>query len=1063
MNVAIGRSARVLCCVLWLTGLPPASASAVQVEKASIPPQIHRILKQNCFKCHGVAKSEGQLQLHSVVRIWRGGESGTAVVPGDPGHSPLWQRVANDEMPPEQPLMETEKQLLHDWIAAGARGLPSSDEEAAQMQRDEHWAFTKLSAIAPPPVQHPQRCQTPIDQFVQAELERLGLELGPDIDRSALIRRLCFSLTGLPPHPDEIEKFVTESRPDAVATLIDRLLASPQYGVRWGKHWLDAAGYADSNGYFNADSDRPLAHQYRDYVVRSINADKPFDQFVREQIAGDELSGFKPDQHRHQATPEMIEMLIATHYLRNGQDGSGESDGNPDEVRIDRYTALESAQQIIASSLLGLTLQCAKCHDHKFEPISQLDFYRFQSVLYPAYNPDQWIKPNDRVTHASLPEDYDRWQADVTAASRRTTELQSSYREWIRKNRVHDLVLFEDDFERPEDMNDHWTATIPGDDCPAGTAKVTLRTSDTYMPDARPAALIASGRLQIIEGGQSGDKWLSTQQTFDWTPEEENQWVQVTFDLVDNKVFTNESPAERIAFGIALHDFNNNSSVEGGNMLIDGNPQGGAAVHLDYPGAATKNLGKIGSAKYSPNHSFGVRITRLRKGIFRLQQLVDFSPEGPHVDLKELDLPNGSFAFGYCCGRSYQVDNVVIESSQAIGATTATLSQAQIDTVEAFHAELKRRQAEIETASVAQSRLEAEEPGRISWVTDTTREPPEVYLLARGEYSQPAERVQPAAFSALQDEANAYQVVPPENGAASSGRRTAWAKWVTQHDSRAASLMARVQVNRIWQQHFGTGLVSTPENLGMSGAEPSNVALLDWLAGEFIRSGWSLKSIHRLILLSTVFRQSSLATEKALIIDPNNHLLWRYPIRRLDAESIRDAQLAISGELDLTLGGPYVATTRNGTAEVIVPEDRPGAHRRSIYLQQRRTQGLSLLSVFDAPAMVVNCTRRPVTTMPLQSLTLLNSEFIVKRGEQFAVRTQQESGDGLEAKVQRAFRLAVGRDSTDQELADSVKFIESQRLQYAAEGIADDEHVSQRAWSDFCQLLLASSPCLYVE
>ena len=336
-------------------------------------------------------------------------------------------------------------------------------------------------------------------------------------------------------------------------------------------------------------------------------------------------------------------------------------------------------------------------------------------------------------------------------------------------------------------------------------------------------------------------------------------------------------------------------------------------------------------------------------------------------------------------------------------------------------------------------------------------------MLARVEYSQLAERVKPEAFSALKDEANVYQVVPPENGAASSGRRTAWAKLVTQYDSRAASLMARVQVNRIWQQHFGTGLVSTPENLGMSGAEPSNVALLDGFAGEFIRSGWSLKSIHRLILLSTVFRQSSLATEKALIIDPNNHLLWRYPIRRLDAESIRDAQLAISGELDLTLGGPYVATTRNGTAEVIVPEDRPGAHRRSIYLQQRRTQGLSLLSVFDAPAMVVNCTRRPVTTMPLQSLTLLNSEFIVKRGEQFAVRTQQESGDGLEAKVQRAFRLAVGRDSTDQELADSVKFIESQRLQYAAEGIADDEHVSQRAWSDFCQLLLASSPCLYVE
>jgi uncharacterized protein YunC (DUF1805 family) len=479
--------------------------------------------------------------------------------------------------------------------------------------------------------------------------------------------------------------------------------------------------------------------------------------------------------------------------------------------------------------------------------------------------------------------------------------------------------------------------------------------------------LVADGRLKIIEGGLAGDKWLSTKQTFDWTPEAEGQWIQVTFALIDTKVHDTETPAARIAYGIALHDFDNSSTTSGGNILIDGNPAGGAAVHVDYPGPSSKHSGNIGAEGYVAGRSFGIRITHMPKAKFRLQHLVDGLTEGPHSDLSEQDLPDGSFGFGFCSNRSFQVDDVIIETSSPRpgGAHDETALLA-------YQSELQRRHDEIKTLTDQIPKIQSAEPGRIALITDSTPAPPDVFLLDRGEYSQPSDKVEPAPISVLDDEHNPMTISTPAGGFPSSGRRLAWANWVTHPDSRAASLMARVQVNRVWQYHFGTGLVSTSENRGMSGSEPSNQALLDWLAQEFIRSGWSLKSLHRLILRSAVFRQSSLANDAGLRIDPYNKLLWRYPMRRLDAEAIRDCQLAISGELDLTFDGPYVATTRNGAAEVIVPEDRPGAFRRSIYLQQRRSQGLSMLNVFDAPMMVINCTRRPVTTMPLQSF-LLNS------------------------------------------------------------------------------------------
>jgi hypothetical protein len=317
--------------------------------------------------------------------------------------------------------------------------------------------------------------------------------------------------------------------------------------------------------------------------------------------------------------------------------------------------------------------------------------------------------------------------------------------------------------------------------------------------------------------------------------------------------------------------------------------------------------------------------------------------------------------------------------------------------------------------------------------------------------------VQPAPLAALAGEQVSLDVRAPEE-AASSGRRLAWARWLTDEGSRSAALMARVQVNRVWQQYFGRGIVETAANLGVSGSPPSHPELLEHLACAFVANGWSLKSIHRLILNSASYRQTSELVPQAFSIDPDDRLLWRMPVRRLDAEALRDAMLAASGQLDRRFGGPYVPTSRNGPGEVVVDRKTDGANRRSLYLQHRRTQTLSLLGVFDSPSLVVNCLERPVSTIPLQSLSVLNSEFVIDQARHFASRLAKEAGEGLELRIDRAFVLAVARDPTSREREASSAFVEAQRAQYAGQDDAD-----LKAWTDFCQMLLASNTFLYLE
>jgi hypothetical protein len=1055
------------------------------------PPRFARdvqpLLRRHCLKCHGPAKREGGLNLSTPAGIVRGGKTGAALVPHDVNASRLWTRVAEEEMPPDKPLADNEKELLRQWIAAGAPGLPARETAGGGAEGKDHWAFQPLNEVNLPAVRDGTKVRTPIDRFIQAALEEEQLTIGPEADRRTLIRRVSFDLTGLPPTPQEIAAFVNDHAEIAYANMVERYLASPHYGERWGKYWLDSAGYADSNGYFNADSDRPLAWRYRDWVVRAFNRDLPFDHFVRAQLAGDELAG---PLAGNDAPPEAIELLEATHYLRNGQDGSGESDGNPDEVRADRYYAIESVILNVTNSLLGLTIQCAKCHDHKFEPLTQRDYYQMQAVFAPAFNLQQWVKPNDRFIYASLPGEFEKWESQVKTLDAQLVGLRKDLAEWVTQNHPRGEPLFADSFDGPNSrLADRWSNTAPGDNAPGGAVPVNIDSAEA------PGLIVHDGRLRIIEEKTQGDSWVSTREKFDWTPDEVGAAIQVTFDLIDDRLDESGAHSERIGYFIALHDFNDDSPVAGGNILIDGHPGGPTAVDFDYPGADAKQIGLIGGTGYKPGRNFGVRITHIESGKFKLEHLVDFLPDGKSLELAAADLPDGGFGFEYCCNRSFVVDNVLVERFHA----GAEMAAAQ----ERFRKELEAKKKPIDEAQQLRSGLN-ERPGKIAWVSDVSETPPEVFLLERGDYGKPSAKVEPAGPVVLSDDRHSFVVQPPSSPSKTTGRRLAFANWVTASGSAPAALLARVQVNRLWQHHFATGIVATPDNLGLTGAAPSHPELLDWLAHEFaspanvppLRKGgeggvgdvvseaattnsstppnpplqrkgieapaargraWSIKRVHRLILNSTAYRQIGRDDERGKLKDPDNRLLWRFPVRRLDAEAIRDALLAVSGDLDSRLGGPAVSTKRNDTGEVVAADAMGAGRRRSIYLRQRRTEMVSFLTVFDAPSIVFNSVQRAVSTMPLQALALLNSDFVVERAKSFSARLEREAGDEA-ARIRLAHLVAWGRDADMKDFESARAFLESQTGEYRV-----DPNPRARAWIDFCQMLLASNEFLYVE
>ena len=1053
----VGRFA--LTALMMLISRQLAAADKIKYDGANTFENGPRsILESKCWACHGAdrSKRKAELDLRSVTSVLKGGESGAAVVPAKPDQSLLWTKIASGEMPPRGslPLSDPEKAMLKAWIVDGAK---SSANQAVGLPENSHesdiWSFRRLKRPAVPEVKHTEQVATPIDRLILERLEREGLSFAKQSDPQMLVRRLYLDLIGLLPSPAQVDEFLNcQSDPDAYALLVDRLLDSSHYGERWGRQWLDVVGYSDSNGYIRHDSPRPLAWRYRDYVIQSLNQDKPYDQFWVEQLAGDELVDYVSAP---QLSAEELDRLVATHFLRNAPDGTDNTEGNEITRVMERYAVLESQLQITMSSMFGVTIECARCHSHKFDPIPQQDYYALQSIFYPAFNVKDWKQPKDRWIYAAGQTEIAAWKTQNKLLDSEIASIKAEFDIWAHSHRLS-VPLFFDDFSACS-LKGNWSDTAPGDDGPAG------RTAVRVDHDLAPAAQIRDGQLSVLAAASGESVWLVTKQAFDWTPDNVGSWVEATFDLIDRRAADGQ-PADRIGYYIALHDYDDsqdskNGSSAKGNILLDGNPAGGLALVVDYPGDDRKSVGVLGKTGYEAGHNFGIRVTRMKSDRFQIEHMVDGRLEQPALSLNAEQLPDGGFGFELCCSRSFRVDNVRIERSMSeVEKSALSPEQARLED------EFGERQRKMIEAVATLEQRRPRELERISLATDLSDVLPVVPLLKRGDYFQPGTAVQPAPLSILVDQDNLMTIEPPSSGSKTTGRRLAFARWATKPHSRAAELLARVQVDRLWRGHFGRGLVPTPENFGASGEPPTHPELLEWLASQLIQEGWRLKAIHRLIVMSQVYRQTSVTEEQEQVSDPQNRLYHHFCARRLDAEMIRDAMLGAAGVLNLKQGGPAIEPIDLGNRQIVLatPEG-PGPHdvdRRSIYIRHRRSQPLTFLQVFDQGSPEPNCVARSTATVVAQSLAQLNGEFAVRMGRAFAERVEKDAGINSADRVRFAFRVGLAREPDDSELLRSLEFLKLQS-QLRAQHSPRDADLG--ALADFCRMMFVTNEFIQMQ
>ena len=837
----------------WIEG--DETGVAKIVEKVDNSPirqnEIIPILLTRCTVCHGLRKQEGGLDLRSKASILKGGKSGPAMVLGKPEESLLIKRINAGEMPPKQKLivvgvkpispMETEK--VARWIRQGAPEVPSEPDTAGTAQdplvkeKDrQFWSFQTPHRPDPPAVKHADRIHNPIDAFVISKLESKGLSLSAEADRQTLIRRAYFDLSGLPPDPSDLKTFVADQDPQWYEKLIDRLLTSPRYGERWGRYWLDVAGYADSEGgKLSADLHRPLAFRYRDYVIRSFNSDKPYDRFLTEQIAGDELADY---EHAPVVTEQLMDNLIATGFLRMAPDSTTEREVNFVDDRID---VIADEIETISSSVMGLTMKCARCHSHKYDPLPHRDYYRFKAIFKGAFDEHDWVAPL-------------------------TLEKYGLY--------------------------------FPG----------------RYLPYVTPGAT----PMQLLE-------------------EERHR------ELV-NKNLENEIKVIQTAWDD--------------------------------------------------------KVKELKKK--EVEKRIALQPKDLRDDLRKLvDTPPA------------KRDEVQKYLAQKF-ATVLAVDVAELKT----DPEVAKESEQVETKiKLLQYQMLPEPKIHALWDRGT---PSPTYILGRGVATNFGPEVEPGPPAVLTTAKLTYQVTPPWPGSNKTGRRLAFAKWLVNPEH---PLTSRVMVNRIWKQHFGSGIVKSVGNFGKTGAPPSNPELLDWLATEFPKQGWSIKQMHRLIMTSSTYRQASTVSAEAERIDPENLLLSHMPLRRMEAEVLNDTLLYVAGRLD---------ETRYGVAEpvlvrddgLVTPINTGKGWRRSIYVEQRRTEIPTILDNFDLPPMSPNCVERSESTVSLQALYLMNNGLVKQLAESMADRVQREAGDDPQKQVETLYWIALSRAPSAEEAKASLETLQ---------------------------------------
>ncbi len=902
-------------------GAGAATTEAVDFEK-----QIKPLLEDRCYDCHGEDKQKSRMRLDTVVGILRGGESGEPLfLKGRSADSHIIKKVTaenrKERMPPKgDPLTAEQIALLRAWIDQGAKMPGAEVAEASLRMKTDHWSFQPVKRPAVPK-SGDAFVRGEIDEFVLAKLREKRLAPSPAADRATLIRRLYLVMHGMPPTPQEVDDFLKDARPDAYERLVDRVLASPRYGERWARHWMDVVRYADTNG-FETNRERKTAYPYRDYIIESLNADKPYDVFIKEQIAGDAAG-----------------VDAATGFLVAGPYDIVKS---PDInlTLAQRQDELADMVNTTGTAFLGLTMGCARCHNHKFDPILQKDFYSMQAVF-------AGVNHGERALRTKPGPGAEKELAALKAAeAARSAELETF------RNKA--------------------AAGGASGDGKSLRPPVNAKLNEETFPSVDAMAV----KFKIL-ATNSGEPCIDELEIYDETG--------------INIAPAGKSAASGTLPGYAIHKLEHiNDGMQGnGHSWISSTP-GNGWVEIDF-----REKVRIARIVWS----------RDREGRFADRVATQYKIDAAAEPGKWTTVASSDDRLPFS---GKEDSNAFLAKLSANDAAAARKLQTEL-------ADLKQRMNKPSGTGMA-------------WI-GTFSKPGTTNRLYRGDPLQKREVVAPDALTVLGT--LGLVVEAPEQM-----RRLKFAEWISNPEN---PLTARVFVNRLWHYIFGNGIVDTPSDFGANGSRPTHPEMLDWLADEFVKSGWSIKHMQRLILLSATFRQSSALRADAAAVDAGGRFLWRYTPRRLEAEAIRDSMLAVSGALDLKMGGPgfYLMDVVPENVMHYFPKEKytSADFRRMVYLFRIRAAQDGVFGSFDCPDGGSVMARRSRSNTPLQALNLFNSSFIVEQAEILAKRLRTEAGDKPEAEAELAFRLFYGRPPDTFETNNSAALIREHGIQSFARAL----------------------------
>ncbi|MEX0792125.1 MAG: PSD1 and planctomycete cytochrome C domain-containing protein [Pirellulaceae bacterium] len=961
----MSRITLILGCWLLLQGAAArADEKPSEADLDFFEKKIRPVLVTHCYECHSEEAEtlHGGLLLDTREGIRGGGDSGAAVVPGKIDESLLIEALRYDDslyqMPPDGRLSDQVIRDFEQWITRGAadprEGTPIPGDGIDAQQANRHWAFQPVQRVKRPAVQDTSWPKAEVDYFILSRLEEAGLVPAPSVDKRSLIRRVTFDLIGLPPTPKEIANFLADDSPEAFEKVVDRLLASPHYGERWARHWMDLVRYAETNGH-NRDIDKPSAFRYRDYLIDAFNEDVPFDRFILENLAGDQLPPRPTDDGRFNAS------LMGTGML-----WFSELHHNPVDPHLQRADQVDSQVDTVGKAFLGLTLGCARCHDHKFDPVSIEDYYAMAGIFH-----------STQSVLADIGMSASRSRGDVSP--REVKQLEEELKYWL-FDAVDEPRLRE------------------------------VRRASDYL--RATSELI---HLQDEAFEQALEEWVENEKL---NRDILRQWM-VFLRKGDTPVNANLGPWLKI---INEPEDRLHETIQ--QVVADNPPAGGKPVNPFTMAALTEPL---------PT-SFAELADRYQEIMEMIVTTKRYNSPSHKQWLNWFHRPDTPFTYA---------------------GFAEDLEEDQLEILESK----RRRIADSKQQSERPKALAGVDAGDSRWAEWTPIRSPfqerreasratlgDVRLHIRGSHANLGKPV-PRGFLSILGDLGSLTIEEGRSG------RLELAHAIADPDN---PLTARVFVNRLWGYHFGVGLVPTVDNFGLRGEVPTHPELLDWLAAQFVQNDWSIKKMHRLMVLSHTYQMSHQPTEKGMQVDPDNRLWHHLPVRRLDAESIRDAILAVAGTLDRSLFGKGINPQ---LTPYMYPRYRPpsgpvdGNNRRSIYGAVRRNFIPPLMAAFDVPPPNDTVGSRDVTAVPNQALVLLNNEFVHQQAQRWGQRLAQEDRS-IDERIDDMFIRAIARSPTATEQEAIRVFIETQREQDLAE---------QEIWSAVAHVVFNLKSFIFVR